>query len=62
MNYYGKIVSEIIPAKKIYQFLQEALKKSQKINRLEDLIILKMTISNILTELMERLKGLRDKR
>ncbi len=27
MNYYGKIVSEIIPAKQIYQFLQEALKK-----------------------------------
>ena len=30
MNYYGKIVSEIIPAKKIYQFLQEALKKITK--------------------------------
>ena len=27
MNYYGEIVSEIIPAKQIYQFLQEALKK-----------------------------------
>ena len=27
MNYYGGIVSEIIPAKQIYQFLQEALKK-----------------------------------
>ena len=27
MNYYGEIVSEIIPAKNIYQFLQEALKK-----------------------------------
>ena len=27
MNYYGEIVSEIIPAKSIYQFLQEALKK-----------------------------------
>lgn len=27
MNYYGKIISEIIPAKEIYQFLQEALRK-----------------------------------
>jgi len=27
MNYYGEIVSEIIPAKSIYHFLQEALKK-----------------------------------
>jgi len=27
MNYYGKIVSEVIPAKDIYQFLQEALKR-----------------------------------
>ena len=27
MNYYGGIVSEIIPAKQIYQFLQEALKR-----------------------------------
>lgn len=27
MNYYGKVVSEIVPAKKIYQFLQEALRK-----------------------------------
>jgi len=27
MNYYGKIISEIVPAKQIYQFLQEALKK-----------------------------------
>ena len=27
MNYYGEIVSEIISAKKIYQFLQEALKR-----------------------------------
>ncbi len=27
MNYYGKIISETIPAKQIYQFLQEALKK-----------------------------------
>ncbi len=27
MNYYGEIVSEIIPAKQVYQFLQEALKK-----------------------------------
>ena len=27
MNYYGEIISEIIPAKQIYQFLQEALKK-----------------------------------
>ena len=27
MNYYGEIVSEIIPAKQIYQFLQEALKE-----------------------------------
>lgn len=27
MNYYGKIISEIIPAKQIYQFLQEVLKK-----------------------------------
>lgn len=27
MNYYGKIISEAIPAKQIYQFLQEALKK-----------------------------------
>lgn len=30
MNYYGKIVSEIIPAKDIYQFLQEVLKKITK--------------------------------
>lgn len=30
MNYYGKIVLEIIPAKDIYQFLQEALKKITK--------------------------------
>ena len=27
MNYYGKITSETIPAKQIYQFLQETLKK-----------------------------------
>ena len=27
MNYYGEIVSEIIPTKEIYQFLQEVLKK-----------------------------------
>lgn len=27
MNYYGKIISEIAPAKSVYQFLQEALKK-----------------------------------
>lgn len=27
MNYYGKIVSKIIPSKQVYQFLQEALKK-----------------------------------
>lgn len=27
MNYYGEVVSEIIPSKQIYQFLQEALKK-----------------------------------
>ena len=27
MNYYGEIISEIIPAKDIYQFLQEALKR-----------------------------------
>ena len=27
MNYYGEIVLEIIPAKQIYQFLQEALKR-----------------------------------
>ena len=27
MNYYGEIISEIISAKQIYQFLQEALKK-----------------------------------
>ncbi len=27
MNYYGKVVSEIIPSKQIYQFLQEALKR-----------------------------------
>ena len=27
MNYYGRIISEMIPAKQIYQFLQEALKK-----------------------------------
>jgi hypothetical protein len=27
MNYYGEIISEVVPAKKIYQFLQEALKK-----------------------------------
>jgi len=27
MNYYGEVISEIIPAKNIYQFLQEALKK-----------------------------------
>jgi len=32
MNYYGKIVSEIIPAKDIYQFLQEALKRVTKDN------------------------------
>jgi len=30
MNYYGEIVSEIISAKSIYQFLQEALKKITK--------------------------------
>ncbi|MFH1536321.1 MAG: DUF5680 domain-containing protein [Patescibacteria group bacterium] len=30
MNYYGEIISEIIPAKQIYQFLQEALKKITK--------------------------------
>ena len=28
MNYYGEIISEIIPAKQIYQFLREALKKA----------------------------------
>ncbi|MFA4872153.1 MAG: DUF5680 domain-containing protein [Patescibacteria group bacterium] len=27
MNYYGEIISEITPAKNVYQFLQEALKK-----------------------------------
>ncbi|MFH0814569.1 MAG: DUF5680 domain-containing protein [Candidatus Falkowbacteria bacterium] len=27
MNYYGKIIAKIIPAKNIYSFLQEALKK-----------------------------------
>lgn len=27
MNYYGEIVSKVIPAKSIYQFLQEVLKK-----------------------------------
>lgn len=27
MNYYGKIISEITPAKSVYQFLREALKK-----------------------------------
>ena len=27
MNYYGEIVSEIIPVENIYQFLQEALKR-----------------------------------
>jgi len=27
VNYYGKIVSEIIPAKDIYQFLREALNR-----------------------------------
>lgn len=32
MNYYGRIISKTIPVKQIYQFLQEALKKLQKIN------------------------------
>ena len=27
MNYYGEIVSKIIPTKEIYQFLQEVLKR-----------------------------------
>jgi len=27
MNYYGRIISNMIPVKQIYQFLQEALKK-----------------------------------
>lgn len=27
MNYYGQVLSEIISAKDIYQFLQEALKR-----------------------------------
>jgi len=27
MNYYGKVISKIIPPRKIYQFLQETLKK-----------------------------------
>ena len=27
MNYYGEIIAEIIPAKNIYQFLREALRK-----------------------------------
>ena len=27
MNYYGKVVSEVIPVKQIYQFLKEVLKK-----------------------------------
>jgi hypothetical protein len=30
MNYYGKIVSKIIPPKEIYQFLQEVLRKISK--------------------------------
>lgn len=30
MNYYGKVVSKIIPPKQIYQFLQEALRKIPK--------------------------------
>jgi len=30
MNYYGRIVSKIIPEKEIYQFLQKALKKVTK--------------------------------
>jgi len=30
MNYYGKIFSETVPAKDIYQFLQEALKRVPK--------------------------------
>lgn len=27
MNYYGRVVSKVVPPKQIYQFLQEALKK-----------------------------------
>lgn len=30
MNYYGKIISETIPAKQIYRFLQDALRKVPK--------------------------------
>ncbi len=32
MNYYGKIILEIVPPKQIYQFLQEALKKVSEDN------------------------------
>jgi len=62
MNYYGEIVSKIIPTKEIYQSLQEALKKLQMVNHLEDLIISKKTNLNILTKLRERLKNLKVKK
>ena len=62
MNYYGEVISEIIPAKNIYQFLQEALKKFQRINHLGVLIVLKKPISNILTRSKERLRDLRAKK
>ena len=30
MNYYGEVISKIIPPKQVYQFLQEALRKVSK--------------------------------
>lgn len=30
MNYYGRVVSKVIPQKQVYQFLQEALRKIPK--------------------------------
>ncbi|MBU4331496.1 hypothetical protein KKD20_00015 [Patescibacteria group bacterium] len=50
MNYYGKVVSKIIPPKQAYRFLQEALKKFPRINHLDVLGDSKKIIFNILTK------------
>jgi hypothetical protein len=63
MNYYGKIVSEIIPAKDIYQFLQEALKRVTKDKPFRGPpIITEKMILNILIKPKEMSKNLRVKK
>jgi hypothetical protein len=61
MNYYGEVILEIVPAKEIYQFLREALKRVPEINHLEVLATIEKGISDILTKLKEKLKDLKVK-